>query len=102
MPANRNPNEVHIAAAWQGEFYTTYLIGGVGSEQDVQVARKAKILLIVGQETDVNHFVLLHVERVLQIVAVEGNGVVGNGRAERKLQQAALVVIDVDICKDIL
>ena len=41
--------------------------------------------------------VLVYVDRVLDVIAVEGNGVLADGRREGVLQQSDLVVVDVDV-----
>ncbi len=50
------------------------------------MSRKAEVLLVVGQETYIDDFVLLDEEGVLEVVAVEGDGIVGDGGTERVLQ----------------
>ena len=58
--------------------------------------------MVVGQEADIHHLVLLNEEGVLQVVAIEGDGIVGDGGTEHELQQTALVVVDVHIREYIL
>ena len=95
-------DEVDIAASGNGQFDTAHLISGVGVEQDVEMSGEAEVLLVVGQETHVDDLVLVDEDGVLQVVPVEGDGVVGDGGAERVLQQAALVLVDVHIGEDVL
>ena len=94
-------DEVDVAATGDGEFHTAHLEGGVGIEQDVEVTGKAEVLLVVRQELNIDHFVLFDEEGVLQVVAVEGDGAVGNGRLEGELQQTAFFLVDIDIGEDV-
>ena len=46
--------------------------------------------------------IALHQQRIFDIVAIERDGTIGNGRHERMLQDAHLVVVDINIGEDIL
>ena len=46
--------------------------------------------------------VMIHHQRILDVIPVESDGILADGRGERKLEHTDLVVIDIDIRKDIL
>ena len=93
-------HEVYIALLRDGHLAALDLPTAVG--QDIQVATETKVLLVVGQEVQMVAQVLVNHERVLDIIAVEANGILADRRGEGVLQQADLVVVDVHIGKHIL
>ena len=46
--------------------------------------------------------VVVDVDGVLDVVAIEGDGIVADGRGEGILEEADLVVVDVDIGEDVV
>ena len=93
-------DEVDVGAVGQDDLAALDLIAGV--LQDVEVAAESEVLLVVGQEMDVDARVAPYGQGVLDVVAVERDGTVANGRCEGMLQHAHLVVVDVDIGEDVL
>ena len=69
---------------------------------DVEFSPKTKVLLVVGGELKVVAEVAAYVDGVLDIVAIKGDGILADGTGEGVLQQAHLVVVDVDIGEDVL
>ena len=70
--------------------------------QDVQVAPETHVLLVVGQEVEVDARVTLDGECILDVVAIETDTLVADRRDEGILQQADMVLIEVDVREDIL
>ena len=93
-------HKIDICLVGKNQFAALHLIGGI--LQHVQVATESEILLVVGQEMQMDTGVALNQQRILDIVAVEGDGAIADRRRKGVLQQANLVVINIDICKDIL
>ena len=93
-------HEVYIALLRDGHLAALDLPTAVG--QDIQVATETKVLLVVGQEVQMVAQVLVHHERVLDIIAVEANGIFADRRGEGVLQHTYLIVVDVHIGKHIL
>ena len=93
-------NKIDICLIRQNQFAALHLIRRV--LQHIQVATEAEILLVVGQEMQVDTRVALNEQRVFDIVAVEGDGTIADRRRKGMLEQSHLVVINIDIGKDIL
>ena len=91
---------VDAALLRNGELTALNLVRGVG--QYVDVATEAEVQLVVGHIVQVNALVTLHIDGVLNIVAVEVDGGLADGRRHGVLQNAYLVVVDVDVGKEIL
>ena len=92
--------KVHVALFGDGEFAAFHLIAGIG--KDEYVASESEVLLVVGQKVQMNTLVLFHIHGVLDIEAIEANGILSDGRGEGILQQSHLVVVDIHIGKHIL
>ena len=73
---------------------------GVGDDEEL--AAESEVLLVVGNELQVVAEVAVDVDGVLDVEAVEGDGILADGRGEGVLQQSHLVVVDVDIGEDVL
>ena len=93
-------DKVDVALLGDGELAALDLIAAVG--EDVDVAPEAEVLLVVGQEIEVEALVTIYIDGVLDVEAIEGDGVLADGRREGVLQEAYLVVVDVDIGKNLL
>ena len=93
-------HEVDIAVLGDGHLTALHLPTGVS--EDIEVATEAEVLLVVGQEMQVEALVVVDIERVLDIKPVEGNGPRPYRRGKGILQHTDLVVVDIDIRKDIL
>ena len=93
-------HEVDIALLGDGEFASLHLIRRVG--KDVYVATESEVLLVVGQEMEVDALVALHIEGVHDIESIERHGILSDGRGEGILQKAYLVVVDIDVGEHIL
>ena len=90
-------NPVDITLLRDGHLAALYLPAGVG--QDIQVATETKVLLVVGQEVKLETQVLIDIQRILDIKAVEPYGIFSDRRREGILQHADLVIVDVHIGK---
>ena len=93
-------HEVDIALLGDGEFASLHLIRRVG--KDVYVATESEVLLVVGQEMEVDALVALHIECVHDIESIERHGILSDGRGEGILQESYLVVIDIDVGEHVL
>ena len=93
-------NPVDIALLRDGHLAALYLPTGVG--QDIQVATEAEVLLVVWQEVKLEAQVLIDIESILDIIAVEANGIFSDRRREGILQHADLIVVDVHIGEHLL
>ena len=93
-------HEVDIAPFGQGEVAFLHVQRGVGNDEEF--SPEAEVLLVVGSELQVVAQVLSHVGGVLNVEAVEGDGILSYGAGEMVLQQPHLVVVDVHISKDVL
>ena len=70
--------------------------------KDIQVAPKAKILLVVRQELQMIAQIAIYINRILNIKTIECHRVLADGARERELKQAYLIIIQIDIGKYIL
>ena len=93
-------NEVDISLVGQNQFAAFHLIGRIF--QNVQITTESEVLLVVRQKVDMDARVTVHLHGILYIITIERYGTAGNGRRERMLQDTHLIIIDVDIGKDIL
>ena len=93
-------NPVDIALLRDGHLAALYLPTGVG--QDIQVATETEVLLVVWQEVKLEAQVLIDIESILDIIAVEANGIFSDRRREGILQHADLIVVDVHIGEHLL
>ena len=91
--------EIHVRTLGNGHLATLHLIARVG--QDVEVATESEVLLVVGQKLQMETKIASHVDGVLNVIAVEGDGIFADRRGERILQEAYLVVVDVDVGENI-
>ena len=73
-----------------------------GVFQYIKVATEAKILLIVGQEGNVDAGIGIHFQRVNDVEAIKPYGMLAYWRCERKLQKAHLVVVYIDFAEHFL
>ena len=58
--------------------------------------------MVVGQEMDVDTTVTINGDRVFNVITIEGDGSATDGRCERMLQEAHLIIVDVDVSEDVL
>ena len=93
-------NEVDVALLGDGELAALNLVTAIG--KDIEIATETEVLLVVGQEIEVETLVAVHIDGVLDVEAVEGDGVLADGRCEGILQQTYLVIVDVDVGKYLL
>ncbi len=93
-------DEVHVGTLRDGEVAALHVESGVGDDEEL--AAESKVLLVVGNELQVVAEVAVDVDGVLDVEAVEGDGILADGRGEGVLQQSHLVVVDVDIGEDVL
>ena len=93
-------DEVDVALLGNGHLATTHMERRV--LQDVQVASETHVLLVVGQEVEMDARVTLNGERILDVVAIETDTFIADRRDEGILQQADMVLIEVDVREDIL
>ena len=63
----------------------------------IQMACKAEVLRIVGDERQVYTFMLVYHECIHQVISVERDGSSPDGAYEAALQQADVVVVDIDV-----
>ena len=70
-------HKVHITPFGNGQFTAFHLIGGVSKY--IEVSAEAEILLVVGQEMEVETAVTVHINRVFDIESVEGDGILADG-----------------------
>ena len=66
------------------------------------LAAEAEVLLVVGRELEVVALVAVDRHRVDYVEAVEGYGILADGACEWILQQAYLVVVQVDVGEHVL
>ena len=66
------------------------------------MACKAEVLRIVGDERQVYTFMLVYHECIHQVISVERDGSSPDGAYEAALQQADVVVVDVDVRENIV
>ena len=92
-------DEVDVGALGERHVAALHVVGGV--LQDVKLAAKAEVLLVVGQELEVVARVAVDLDGVDDVVAVEGDGLATDGGNKIVAQQAYLVVVDVDIGKSV-
>ena len=89
-------HEVHVGAVGDAEVGAQDAVGAVGN--DVEAAREAEVLRIVGREVHADAARGVDVERVDDEISVERYARLrGNGADEGILQQAHLVFVYVDI-----
>ena len=93
-------HEVDVRLVRQNQFATFHLIGRVF--QDIQVATETEVLLVVGQEVDVDAAVTVYLQRIFDIVAIERDSPRAYRRREGMLQDAYLVVVDIHVGEDVL
>ena len=93
-------DEVDIAALGYGKLASLHLVRRVG--HDVYVAPEAEVLLVVGQEVQVEAFFPIHKHGVFDVETVESYGVLSYRRGERILQKAHLVVVNVHVGEHVL
>ena len=91
---------VDVAGLGDGQFAALHLIAGVG--QDIDLSAEAEILPVVGCELQVVAAVAAHIDGVLDEEAVELDGILADGRGEGILEEAHIVVVDVNIGEHIL
>ena len=82
-----------------GQVHGTFLHGIGGVLHHVEVPRETEVLWVLGNEGEVHALLPIHHERVHQVVFVEADGSAADGADEAALQQADVVVIDVDVGK---
>ena len=70
--------------------------------QDIEVTAETEVLLVVGHKLQVIARVTVHGNRVGNIITVEGNSIVADGRCKRKLQESHMVVIDIHVSENVL
>ena len=90
---------VHVTGVGDGQFAAFHLVRRVG--HDVQLTAEAEVLLIVGREVQVYAAVVAHEDGVLYVVAVELYGILADRTGERILEQAYVVLVDVDVGKHV-
>ena len=93
-------NPVDITLLRDGHLAALYLPTRVG--QDIQVATETEILLVVWQEMKLETQVLIDIESILDIIAVEADGIFSDRRREGILQHTHLVIVDVHIGEHLL
>ena len=93
-------DEVDVAALGDGEVALLDVQGRICQHEEL--APEAEVLLVVGDKLQVVAQVAVHIDRVFDVEAVEGNGRLADGRGKLVLEQADVVVVDVDIGEDLL
>ena len=89
-------HEVHVGAVRNAEVGAQEAVGAVGD--DVEAAREAEVLRIVGREIHLNAARGVYVQRIDDEISVEGNARLGGNRAdEAVLQQAHLIFIYIHV-----
>ena len=69
--------------------------------QDVEIATETEVHLVVGQEMEMDATVAFDFHRVLDVEAVEVDGILADRRGKGVLYQTDLVVIEVNVGKDL-
>ena len=92
-------HEVHSRLGRQRQMAALHVERGV--LHNPQFAGESEVLLVVGQELQMETRVALHLHRVYDIVAVELYGVFSYRTGEACLQQSYLVVVDVHVAEHV-
>ena len=91
---------VYVRLVRDGEVTLLHMQGTVC--QHIQFASETEVLRVGRDELEVIAEVTLHIDGVLQIEVVEGDSRSADRRRERILEQAHIVVIDIDIGENFL
>ena len=73
-------HEVNVAFLGDGQLAALDLIAAVC--QNIEVATETEVLLVVGQEIKVETLVAVNVDGILDVVAIEGDGILADRRCE--------------------
>ena len=93
-------DKVHVALLGNGHVAALDLPARIC--QDIEVATKTEVLLVVWQEVQMEALVVADHQRVFDVIAIERDGATTDRRGEGILQHTDLIVVDVHIGKDIL
>jgi len=86
-----------VDACLLGQVHDGFLYGVGRVFHHVQVAGEAEVLRVLGYEGEVHAFLLVHHEGVHQVELIEADGSASDRADEAALQQADIVVVDVDV-----
>ena len=84
-----------------GQVHHGFLYGIGGVLHYVQMSRETEVLRVLRHEGEVHALLFVHHEGVHQVELIEADGSASDRAYEAALQQADVIVIDVDIGKDI-
>ena len=80
----------------------TFLQAKRGISHDIKMSGKSEVLRIVGNESQVETFVLLHINRIHDVILIKGDTIVRNRTIKRVLEQAYTVFVHIHILENIL
>jgi len=84
-----------------GQVHHGFLYGIGGVLHYVQMSRETEVLRVLRHEGEVYALLLVHHEGVHQVELIEADGSASDRAYEAALQQADVIVVDVDVGKDI-
>ena len=91
---------VHITIVRHIKVTFLYMQGAVGKH--IEFSTESKILTVGWNKLQMIAEIALYINRILYIIMVEGNGCSADRRRERILQEAHIIIVDIDIGKYIL
>ncbi len=92
-------HEVHVTALGDGKVATFHLIRRVVEYTDVSA--ETEVLRVVGYKAQTDTSVAVYAESVDDVETVESDGIAAYGRCEPLLEQGDLLVIYIDVGKEI-
>ena len=93
-------HEIDIALLGNGHFATAHMQRGI--LEDIEVASESHIVLVVGQEMQMDATVALNSQCVLDVIAIEPDTLFRYRRNKGVLQQTDMILIQIDIGEHIL
>ena len=90
-----------VDAGLLGEVHHRLLHGVGGVFHHVEVSGEAEVLRVLRHEGEVHALAAVHHERVHEVELVEADGPASDGADEASLQQAYVVIVDVDVGEDV-
>ena len=84
-----------------GQVHHGFLYGIGGVLHYVQMSRETEVLRVLRHEGEVHALLLVHHEGVHQVELIKADGSASDRAYETALQQADVIVVDVDVGKDI-
>ena len=101
MDDTHTVHEIDIRALGKADFGALHPIGGVG--HDIERAREAEVLRIVGREVHLDATVVGHPKRINDEIAVEGYRAIGCQGAEKVVvHQIDAVLVNIDVGEHVL